>query len=128
MQLTTEDVQRFVGGQMVFHRRSKLVGKRCYCGEIANIRIQKGHLIVKLAWVAERRGLHGEERWVKAIRSLDRSDNIKDCSVSINQNTRGDGYIVVISNLPSGFNVLYPKNGNKLNPAEVVGLQLVAQA
>lgn len=124
MKLTTEGLQRFVGGQL---EAQNMKEHYLYRGEIAEIEVTEGtsfgdrpadecgDLKIKLAWMAKMAKM-GE--W-KADSNLDYSASLIIYSAS----EISDGCIF-LSGMFTGENVaLFPKGGSRLEPEKVKGLR-----
>ena len=128
MQLTTQAVARFKGGQMEIHNRNE---GYMYRGEVETIAVENNELRVKFAWLAKGEGFPPiPQKWVKDDR-LDYTASLEIYSASdigsSGHDTGDDSRICLNSFIASETVVLFPPNGSKLDPAKVEGLQL-AQA
>ena len=117
MELTTELLQKFVGGQLeVQNEREGYL----YRGEIEAIKVEDGALRVRLAWMAK-----GESypplpaRWVN-YDDLDYVASLQICRAS----DVGGGRIFLSIPFVGEATVLFPPDGSKLDPSKVEGLQL----
>src|SRR3989344_5277936 len=128
MQLTTQAVERFKGGQMEIQNPNE---GYMYRGEVETIGVENNELKVKFAWLAKGEGFPPiPKKWVKDDR-LDYSASLEIYAVSdirsSGHDTGGDSRICLNSFIVGETVVLFPPNGSKLDPAKVEGLQL-AQA
>ena len=120
MQLTTQAVAKFTGGQMEIQNQNE---GYLFRGEIKAIAVKNNELKVKFAWLAKGEGFPPiPKRWVK-------DDNLDyGASLEIYQASEiGDGRLSLNSPIVGELAVLFPPNGSKLDPSKVEGLQL-AQA
>ena len=114
MDLKTK-VDSYVGGQMEIQNQ---VEEYLYRGKIERIAVEGNELRVRFAWVAKGEGYPPlPKRWVKDDR-LDYAISLEICSVS----DTGDGRICLQSPITHELAVLFPKNGSKLDPSKVEGL------
>ncbi len=125
MKLTTEDVQRFVGGQMEVQNAGE---GYIYRGEIETIAVENDELKVRFAWLAKGEGFPPiPTGWVKDD-VLDYALSLEVCSVadigSTGHDFGGDSRIGISSFFIGETVVLFPPNGSKLDPAQVEGLDL----
>ena len=128
MQLTTQAVERFKGGQAEIQNQNE---GYMYRGEVETIAVENNELRVKFAWLAKGEGFPPiPKKWVKDDR-LDYAASLEIYSVSdigsSGHDTGGDSRICLNSFIVGETVVLFPPNGSKLDPAKVEGLQL-AQA
>ncbi len=128
MQLTTQAVERFKGGQMEIQNQNE---GYLYRGEVETIAVENNELRVKFAWLAKGEGFPSlPNRWVKDAR-LDYAASLEIYSASdigsSGHDVGGDSRISLNSFIVGETVVLYPPNGSKLDPAKIEGLQL-AQA
>lgn len=127
MKLTTEDLQRFVGGQLEVQNLNE---DYLYRGEIASLEVtdgkpvegvtrdNNGDLKIKLRWQAK---MNDDREWEHSDR-LDYSASLLIYSAS----DAGDGRLL-LSGMYTGETVtLFPPDGSKLDPAEVKGLAVDA--
>ena len=125
MQLTTEMLKRFVGGQMEIQSES---GRYLYRGEIQAITVENNELRVKFTWLAKGEGFPPiPQKWIKAAfvdykASLDiySTNDIGPSDAEIG----GDSRLCLMSSILDEIAALFPPNGSKLDPTEVEGLQL----
>lgn len=121
MRLTTQEVERFKGGQMEISNQSE---GYLYRGEIEEIVVDGDTLRVKFAWVAQGEGFPPiPKKWIKSDR-LDYEANleiysVRDIGPSLDG---GDSRLWFNSVIVGETVVLFPPNGSKLNPAKVEGL------
>jgi hypothetical protein len=128
MQLTTQAVERFKGGQMETQNQNE---GYLYRGEVEAIAVEDNELRVKFAWLAKGEGFPPiPQKWVKDDR-LDYAASLYIYSASdigsSGHDVGGDSRLCLDSFIVGETVVLYPPNGSKLDPSEVEGLQL-AQA
>ena len=120
MQLTTQAVAKFQGGQMEIQNQNE---GYLFRGEVATIAVENNELRVKFAWLAKGEGFPPlPKKWVK-------DDNL-DYGASLeiyHASEIGDGRLSLNSPIVGELAVLFPPNGSKLDPSKVEGLQL-AQA
>lgn len=116
MELTTELLQRFVGGQL----ESQNQREQCiYRGEIETIHVEDGVLEVELAWNAKGEGFPSfPHRWVNVNR-LDYKATLEVCRVF-----ETDGRVVLEIPAVGEFAVLFPPDSTNLDPSKVEGLEL----
>lgn len=122
--LTTRAVTRFSRGQMEYHIR----GGNLRRGMISSIVVENGALIVTFLWVAQAAGSWFPRRWVRD-RNLAYRTDLKTYTVEdIGRSMEGqDTRILLSSATLREYVILYPPNGEKLNPNEVDGLVLSAR-
>lgn len=119
MKLTTENLQRFVGGQLEAQNTGE---GYLYRGEIKSIKVEGDTLQVELAWMAKGEGFPPlPERWVKHD-NLTYEASLQICSVS----DLGGGRIALNIPIVGELIMLFPPGGSKLDPSKVEGLQLAA--
>ena len=128
MQLTTQAVARFKGGQMEIQNQNE---GYMYRGEIETIAVENNELQVKFAWLAKGEGFPPlPKKWVKDDR-LDYAASLEIYSASdigsSGYDVGGDSRICLDSVIVGETVVLYPPNGSKLDPVKVEGLQLAQQ-
>lgn len=114
--LTTESLARFVGGEAEIQNS---VEDYVYRGEIAEIKVDGGELVVRFAWNAKNRGgpssgLNPE--W----------DNEPDLDYAISlaiypHSDIGNGRMALSSHIMNELTTLFPADGSKLNPERVSG-------
>ncbi len=124
MQLTTQLVERFTGGQIEIQNQDE---GYLYRGEIETIVVENNELRVKFAWLAKGEGFPPvPQKWVKADRP-DYTASLELFSASdigsSGHDTGGDSRLCLNSCIVSEIVVLYPPNGSKLDPSKVEGLQ-----
>ena len=125
MQLTTEMVQRFVGGQLEIREE---YDDYDYCGEIAAITVENNELRVRFAWFAK-----GDvcnpivQKWVKE-NLLNYFVDLKIYSATVIGHSvpaSGDDRRILLDSDDEGdIYSLYPPNDRRLDPRLVEGLQL----
>lgn len=127
MDLTTEIVARFVGGQLELQSQTE---RYLYRGEIDTIVLwgegDDSTLQVALAWLAESVGFpSAPSGWVASYR-LSYSAKLSEYRVTdIGPSSAGeDSRLYLVSTLRDEAVVLYPPGGSKLDPGIVEGLQL----
>lgn len=119
MEITTETLSRFVGGQLEIQNQNE---GYLYRGEIESIEVDNDSIKVKFAWLAKGEGYPPlPERWVNdenldyvVSRMLSSASDIGDGRVSIN--------VSIVWELL----VFFPPDGSKLDPAKVEGLVLAS--
>ncbi len=124
MYLTTQIVERFVGGQMEIQNQDE---GYMYRGEVKTIAVENSKLWVKFAWLAKGEGFPPiPQKWVKDD-NLGYSVSLEIFSASdigsSGHDTGGDNRICLISPIMGETVVLFPPNGSRLDPAKVVGLE-----
>ena len=126
MQLTTQVVARFQGGQMEIQNQNE---GYLFRGEVATIAVENSELRVKFTWLAKGEGFPPiPQKWVKDDR-LDYTASLEIYSVSkIGSSGEevggGDSRLCLNSLIVGETVVLFPPNGSKLDPAKVEGLRL----
>jgi len=113
MDLKTK-VDSYVGGQMEIQNQ---VEEYLYRGEIERIAVEDNELRVRFAWVAKGEGYPQLKKWIKDD-GLDYAVSLEICRVS----DIGDGRICLRSPITHELAVLFPKDGSKLDPSTVEGL------
>ena len=118
MRLTTQDVERFKGGQMEIQKQGE---KYFYRGEVKNLAVKNSNLKLKFAWLAKGEGFpYFPKRWV--------NDDKLDYGVSLeiyHVSEIGNGCLLFNSPIVGELVVFYPPDGsNKLDPSKIEGLQL----
>ena len=107
----------YVGGQMEIQNQRE---GYMYLGEVAEIGIENDKLKAKFKWLAKAEGFPPlPTGWVK--------DNIIDYYASLeiySSSDIGDGRIALTSPAVGETVVLFPRNGSKLDPAKVKGLDI----
>ncbi len=123
--LTTRVVARFVRGQM----ENRIRGSNLRRGMISSIAIENGVLIVTFLWVAQAVESSFPQRWIRD-RNLTYRTDLKTYTVEdIGPSRENEGTRLFLHSPTLGERiVLYPPNGEKLNPNEVEGLVLSARA
>ncbi len=122
MQLTTKRIEKYQGGQIEIQNQQADYTLR---GEIATIVVEKNVLKVRFAWLAKCEKCPPVlPKWVKA-ESIDYEVRLKVHFIM----RMGPGRLAVTPNWRTGSEhiLFYPNNpypGNKLDPAEVEGLEL----
>lgn len=121
MDLTTELLERFIGGQIEVQNQNE---GYLYRGEINTIEVvgegDRAELKATLNWMAKGEGFPPlPERWV-AEGSLTYDASLMIYSVS----DIGQGRISLFSSIVGETTVLYPAGGSTLDPSKVVGLEL----
>jgi hypothetical protein len=123
MQLTTELVKRFIGGQMEIQNPNQ---EYLYRGEIKLIVVEEGDLKVVFSWLAKGEGFPPiPKKWVKD--DMDRyAVSLVVCSVSdIGSGPEDEGSRICLQAPILGeIIVLYPPDGSKLDPSKVEGLEI----
>jgi hypothetical protein len=108
-------VTSYVGGQMEIQNPGE---KYLYRGEVGQISVENNELRVNFNWLAKGEGfLPLPNRWVIED-GLDYSASLEIYSAS----DIGDGRLCLNSPIVGETVVLYPKNGSRLDPAKVEGL------
>ena len=128
MQLTSQAVERFKGGQMEIQNENE---GYMYRGEVETIVVENNELRVKFAWLAKGEGFPPiPKKWVNDDK-LDYVASLEAYSASdigsSGHEVGGDSRLCLNSPIFDETVVLYPPNGSKLDPSIVEGLQL-AQA
>ncbi len=120
MKVTTESLASFVGGEAEIQNQ---VEDYLYRGEIAEVRVEEGNLLIKFAWFAKNRGgpFGGEkgrsEDW-------DNQSNL-DYEAGLNiyfPSDIGNGRIAFNSPVTNELVTLFPADGSKMNPENIHGL------
>jgi len=116
MELTTETLQRFVGGQAEIQNQHE---GYLYRGEIKEAIIEGSDLTLRFNWQAQGVGYPPmPEKWVKA----DHEDY--KASLEIYSAKQDDeGRIILDSPIVGELTVLFPKGGSRLDPSKVEGLE-----
>jgi len=121
MEITTEALSRFTGGQLEIQNRNE---GYLYRGEIESVEVDDDSIRVKFAWLAKGEGYPPlPERWVND-EGLDYAVSRMFCSAS----DIGDGRVTINVSIVWEVLVFFPPDGSKLDPAKVEGLVLVAEA
>lgn len=123
MDLTTQMVATFIGGQMEIQNLNE---GYLFRGEIKAIAVEDNELRVEFAWLAKGEGYPPvPNRWVKDDR-LDYTASLEIYSVSdigpSGDEIGGGTRICLNSSIVGEMAVLYPPNGSKLDAARVEGL------
>ncbi len=123
MDIRTEDLSRFVGGQIEIQNHDE---GYLYRGEIETIEIARGaevpgvdrndFLVVAASWMAKYRN----DSWISVPDKLDYRLSLLISSAV----DGGDNRIVVTGRPPFSYELvaLFPKGGSRLDPAKVEGL------
>ncbi len=125
MELMTEDLTRFVGGQIEVQDDR---GKYLYRGEIASLLLEDNTLKVRLAWMAKANHFppHGPKDWTR-----DHQETYEASLILYGVSVIGEGRICLNSCGQFGgheLTVLFPNGGSVLDPLGVLGLErLVAE-
>lgn len=127
MQLTTQNVAHFKGGQMeIQNQREGYI----YRGKVESITVQSNQLQVRFAWLAKGEGYPPlPTKWVNAVK-IDYCASLTLYSVSNMGPSGGDiggSDRICLTSMLDETVILYPPDGSKLDPAKVEGLEL-AQA
>ena len=125
MQLTTQVVERFKGGQMEIQNQGE---SYLYRGEVESIAVENNVLQVKFAWVAKGEGFPPlPNKWVKDDR-LDYAASLEIYSTSnigpSDGEVGGSDRLCLNSSIIGEIVILFPPDGSKLDPSKVEGLQL----
>ena len=117
MQLTTERLAAFVGGDMEIQNESE---GYLYRGPIERATVEGGEVRVRFKWLAKNDGGPSSptSTWTKDDRP-DYSASLQIYSVS----DIGDGRICLNSSITGETVVLFPPGGSKLDPARVANLE-----
>ena len=109
-------VKSYTGGQMEIQNPSE---KYLYRGEIKSIDVVKTDLVVKFSWLAKGVGYPPiPQNWVKDNR-LDYSA----CLEIYQQVELNDKRFCMNSPITNEIVILFPKEGSRLDPAKVAGLE-----
>lgn len=125
LMLTTELLQRFVGGQAEIYKDEDYV----FRGEIKTIAVEDGDVQIRFAWFAKADGYPPMTpvRWIRDDR-LDYRASLLIYTVSdmdsSGHDVDGDRGLCLKSCITGETVNLYTTNGSKLNPARVIGLEL----
>lgn len=112
-EMTTEGLQRYVGGQAEIQNSSE---NYIFRGEISEVSVEGLELALKFDWLAKGKGMP-PAGWVKADRD-DYAISLEMCGVSDISAGR-----LCIDCAPIGeLTILYPKGGSRLDPSKVEGL------
>ena len=125
MQLTTQTVTRFIGGQVEIQNQDE---GYMFRGEVKTIVVENNELRVKFAWLAKGEGYPPfPKKWVSDD-NLDYVASLEIYSVSdigsSGHDVGGDSRLCLNSSIVGETVVLFPPNGSKLDPAKVEGLRL----
>jgi hypothetical protein len=126
MRLTTQDVERFKGGQMEIQNQGE---GYLYRGEVTTIAVESNELRVNFAGLAKGEGYPPlPQKWVKDDR-LDYAASLEICSaINVDPSSEDGGNRLCLQlSIVGEIVVLYPPDGSKLDPSKVEGLVL-AQA
>ena len=119
MEITTEALSRFVGGQLEIQNKNE---GYLYRGEVESIEVDGDDIKVKFAWLAKREGDPPlPERWI--------NDEKLDYAVSrmlSSASDIGDGRISINVSIVWELLVFFPPDDSKLDPAKVEGLVLAS--
>ena len=121
MEITTELLSRFVGGQLEIQNQKEGYP---YRGEVESVEVDVDEDLIKVrfAWLANGEGYPPiPTRWVKDDR-LDYSVSLMLSSASDNSNGRLTVNVYGVGE----FLVFFPPDGSKLDPARVEGLVLAS--
>ena len=128
MQLTTQTVARFIGGQMEIQNQNE---GYMFRGEVKTIAVENNELKVKFAWLAKGEGYPPfPKKWVNED-NLDYGASLEIYSASdigpgsTDDGIGGDSRLCLNSSIVGETVVLFPPNGSKLDPAKVEGLKPV---
>jgi len=117
MQLTSEMLTRFVGGQMEIQNKEE---SYIYRGEVKTIVVENNELKVQFVWMAKGEGFSLlPNKWIKD----DHLDYAADLETYYSVDV-GDDRLCFQSSVVGEMVILYPSNGSKLDPAKVEGLVL----
>ena len=116
MQLTTDAVAKYIGGQMEIQNE---VEGYIFRGEVKMIAVENGSLKVGFAWLAKGDSFPLPTKW-RSDENLDYAANLELYDIS----DIGDERLGLQSSIVGEFAVLFPPDGSKLDPAKVEGLQL----
>jgi hypothetical protein len=125
VEMTTQALQRFVGGQMEIQNSSDDYLCR---GEVKTIAVEGDDLHVTFTWFARGEGSFPiPQKWMNDV-PVDYAVSLSVCSVS-NIGPSGDGIggsdrLHLVSSILGETIVLYPPDGSRLDPATVEGLQV----
>lgn len=119
MELTPEILDRYTGGQAEIQNAKE---GYLYRGEIQEISIKSGSLVIRFAWLAKGEGFPPfPDRWVNCTH-LDYTAGLLLYSAS----DIGSDRIALSCRPTDELTVLYPAGGSTLDPAEVEGLELAS--
>ena len=119
MQLTTQSVQQFIGGQLEVRNPGE---GYLYRGEIATAVVEDNEFRVTCAWMAKM----GEDgKWTKDG-ELNYAASLEIYSVSdIGPGTEGSNRLCLQSRIVGETVVLFPPDGSNLDRAQIEGLEPV---
>lgn len=125
MLLTTQEVQKYQGGQAEIQNRDE---GYLYRGEIVKIDIENNELRIRFAWLAKGEGFPSfPKRWVKDDH-LDYTASLDIYEISnIGPGSEGGDRLCFNSSIVGELTVRNPPDGTKLDPEKIEGLQLVQQ-
>lgn len=113
MDLTPEVLAPFVGGQLEVQNQ---IEEYLYRGEIASIKVENDSLNIKFTWLA----LLGPDRKWRKTENTDYSVSLQIISVS----DIGEGRLHFSVMYISERSTLFPADGSKLDPKNIIGLDL----
>ena len=116
MQLTTDVLARFKGGQLEIQNKGE---RYIYRGEIESVVVEDNSIKVRFVWLA--RGTDGfpPTGWVKD----DKLDYAASTEIYSGTDI-GNGGISIYSAIVGEVAVFFPPGGSKLEPAKVDGLTI----
>ena len=124
MRLTTQDVERFIGGQIEIQNEDK---GYIYRGEVEAIAVVDNMLMANCTWVAKGEGFPPfPKRWVREDRFISMSLELYSPS-DIDHGDPKVGFCIY-SFVCGEMVSLLPSDGSRLDLATVEGLQQLAQA
>lgn len=118
MQLTTENLTRFKGGQLEIQNQAE---NYIYRGEIENVVVEEETVKVRFAWIAKGKGGFPPQGWIKDDKRDYRAGTLIYSASDI-----GDDRVAMNSFVNGEMAVFFPPDGSKLDPAKVEGLELNA--
>lgn len=123
MEITTELLQRFVGGQAAIQNLSAMF---IFRGEIRKIDIEGSMLVINYAWLAKGSGFpEPPKRWIKIKAWPYAVDMLTHAAADIGPSPEGGGNRICLTAPIIGETiVLYPPDGSKLDAGRVEGLEL----
>jgi hypothetical protein len=126
VQLTTEMMQRFVGGQMEVQNSHE---EYLYRGEIETIRIEDDTVVVRLVWMARGEGFPTlPTGWVVEHNHNYRAGLVLFGIEELPPGSGGGGTrICMHSAITNELVVFFPPDGSKLDPRKVKGLTLATE-
>lgn len=120
MQLTSEFLQQYVGGQLEIQNQDE---GYLYRGEIKEAKVNGDDLNITLAWLAKGEGYPPlPERWIK-----DDKTTYEASLIIYSVSDIGNGRTCMNSLVVGEMVVFYPPDGSRLDPATVEGLSLEQQ-